>query len=207
MKSKQNHEEEDIDDLPEYEAIQIDASRIDKAHEFLDKYNLKQPNDKEESDDEVDGDVVEPNGGDQPYPVGYDDTPDNIDLPDSVEVAAHKYNIEPDIAEEQEGEFNPNRAFFGRHVVNSNTKRADNFRQLLAIDACFDYDLIPTRRQRATQLRQRTTAEYQMCRSNPEIGGFDRKLQRSVLKREDVDVKQLVQDGTGKKKKKKMFGL
>jgi len=190
-----DNEEEEVN-LPGYETVQIDNANLDNAHDFLDKYIPKSS----------EGNIDEPNGKEYPSDIGYVGSED-IDLPESVEVAAHKYNIEPDISKDQLIDFNPNRAFFGRHVVNSNTKRVDNFRQLLTIDVCFDYDLIPTRRQRATQLRQRTTAEYQMCRSNPEIGGFDRKLQRAVIKREDVDVRQTITDGTKKKKKRGMFGI
>ena len=96
----------------------------------------------------------------------------------------------------------------GRHVVNSNTKRQDNFRHLMQFDLCDDYDLIPSRRQRCNQIRQRVTAEYQACRSNPEIGGFDRKLQRSVIKREDVDVRQSqTMNDFSKKKKRSILGI
>lgn len=115
---------------------------------------------------------------------------DDIDLPESFEVAAHKYDLNPDIPNEQQPRFREDRAFYGVHVVNSNTQRKDNFRHLNAMDLVDDYDRIPSMRHRATQIRKRITGEFQMCRSNPETGGFDRKLQRSVLKREDVDLKQ-----------------
>lgn len=185
MKKKQdnndNGKEADEQDIPSYEDAEVSSS-IEEAHNFTDKILNR---DQEDTMD---------NGHDE------------IDLPDSYDIAAHKYNIEPDIAREQQHDFNPNRAFFGRHVVNSNTKRIDNFRHLIQMDICDDYDMIPTRRQRANQIRQRVTAEYQACRSNPEIGGFDRKLQRSVLKREDVDVKQTL-NSPSKKKKGGLFGL
>lgn len=135
---------------------------------------------------------------------------DEIAMPEDHEISAHKYNIEPDIPTEQKHDFDPNRAFFGRHVVNSNTKRKDNFRHLMQMDLCDIYDMIPSRRQRSTQIRQRVTAEYQSCRSNPEVGGFDRKLQRAVIRREDVDVRQsqsLYSENGGKKKKSSMLGF
>lgn len=108
------------------------------------------------------------------------DDEDSIDLPETYDVAAHKYDLNAD----------ENRPFHGVHVVNSNTKRVDNFRHLQYYDLQTDYSLIPTRSHLIKRIDGRVMAEFQMCRSNPEIGGFDRRLQRSVLKREDVDVKQ-----------------
>ena len=127
---------------------------------------------------------------------------EEISRPASFEFAGHQYNIEADVPNAQKTQFDVNRSFFGRHVVNSNTLRKDNSRHLMQMDLCEDYDLrIPTRRHRATLIRQRVTSEYQACRSNPEIGGFDRKLQHSVIKREDIDVKQLQTMGSLNKKK------
>ena len=126
---------------------------------------------------------------------------EEIEVPQSFDVAVHKFNLKPDISLGQRHEFEHNQAFFGVHVVNSNTKRTDNFRTLNAMDLCDDYDLIPTRRHRGNQIRQRVITEYQACRSNPEIGGFDRKLQRAVIKREDVDVRQVTGSMNNGKKK------
>ena len=167
------------DTLPDYEDVDIDENNLEDVHQFTDNYVPRdQMNDS-----------------------------DDVDLPESFEVAAHKYDIEPDIAKDQQHDFGPNRAFFGRHVVNSNTKRVDNLRHLMQMDLCDDYDLIPTRRQHANRIRQRVTAEYQACRSNQEIGGFDRKLQRSVLKKEDVDVKQQTTHNLPVKKKRTFLGF
>lgn len=115
---------------------------------------------------------------------------DDIVTPESYDIAAHKYNIEPDISIEQESLFNIDRAFYGRHVVNSNTMRKDNFRHMMQMDSCDNFDRMPTYRHIATNIRKRVTGEFQMCRSNPEIGGFDRKLQRTGIRREDIDVRQ-----------------
>lgn len=143
------------------------------------------------------------------YYPSRDENDDNILLPESYDVAAHKYNIEADIPMDQKHELDTMRGFYGRHVVNSNTERKDNIRHLMQEDVCYGYDnFIPTRRGRSTYFKGRVTSEFQMCRSNQEIGGFDRKLQRSVLKREDVDVKQ-VQDLTEHKQpvKRRFLGL
>ena len=178
----------------DYENIQIEKDEMEDIHRFVDNY--RSPTTDNGGEDEV---------FDNTIPVGASE--DNIAAPESYDIAAHKYNIEPDIAPEQQHAFGPNRSFMGRHVVNSNTKRQDNFRHLMQFDLCDDYDLIPTRRQRCNQIRQRVTAEYQACRSNPEIGGFDRKLQRAVIKREDVDVKQTQTLNSLNKKKKGILGI
>lgn len=202
--------EDSVEDIPGYDSVEPDEDDLEEAHSFIDGYSRTAEDIVAESlaDESNLSDVS--NAGNNGYDsvnLG-DDTIDRIDIPDSIEVAAHKYNIEPDIAQAQRHDFDPNRAFFGRHVVNSNTKRTDNFRHLMQMDLIDDYDMIPTRRQRANQIRQRVTGEFQMARSNPEVGGFDRKLQRSVIKKEDVDVKQSqTLDNKTKVKKKKFFGM
>ncbi len=196
MNKQEDTKKQENKEVPGYETVVVD--KLQEIHDHLDGYTPKKV-------------IVEPdNGGtDTPEPVETfteDDGYDDIDLPERADIASHKYNIEPDIPNEQKENFTPNRAFYGRHVVNSNTLRKDNFRHLIQMDLIDVYDLIPTRRHRNNHIRQRVTGEFQMCRSNPEIGGFDRRLQRSVLKREDVDVKQnLIQQGP--KKKKKFFGI
>lgn len=200
------------DGVRDYEAVSpID---IDSMHSMID--GLKNPVSNDEVDDnQIDKNNGNDNPGDMVDELPSYDTSENIDvvdndggvnIPESYEVAAHKYNIEADIAPGQMHDFDPNRAFFGRHVVNSNTKRMDNFRHLMQMDLCDDYDLIPTRRQRSNIIRQRVTAEYQSCRSNPEIGGFDRKLQRSVIKKEDVDLRQTQNLNRNNAKRKTLFG-
>ena len=195
--------DDEIDDkknLPEYEPVddEIDFTSIDDVHDSIDSLKSIKP-----SIENVEVDDDGNNGYDTDVPdVEEDVSMEDVSIPESYDVAAHKYNIEPDIAPEQQHEFGPNRAFFGRHVVNSNTLRKDNPRHLWTMDLCDDYDLIPTRRQRGHQLRQRTTAEFQMSRSNQELGGFDRKLQRSVIKKEDVDLKQTQTVNRSKKKRK-----
>lgn len=200
----------DEEDEAGYDDVQIenDDNILDKAHSFLDKYAIKPSN--TDYDDNDGGDA---GGGYDDIDFSDDEIPissggEDVTSPESYEVATHKYNIEPDIAPEQQHDFGPNRSFFGRHVVNSNTKRSDNFRHLMQFDLCDDYNLIPSRRQRCNQIRQRVTAEYQACRSNPEIGGFDRKLQRAVIKREDVDVKQTqTLNNLDKKKRRSILGM
>ena len=105
---------------------------------------------------------------------------ENIELPDDYSVAGHKYDIEPD----------RNNPWDGRHVVNSNTLRKDNFRRILVIDSNRNWSSMPQFSNLADGNRLTYTAEMQMTRGNEERGGFDRRMQRSVLKREDVDVKQ-----------------
>lgn len=105
---------------------------------------------------------------------------ESIDLPDNYDVAGHKYDIEPD-------RVNP---WDGRHVVNSNTLRKDNLRRILVIDSNRNWSSMPQFSNLADGNELVYTAEMQMSRGNEERGGFDRRMQRSVLKREDVDLNQ-----------------
>ena len=118
------------------------------------------------------------------------DRENHPDMPEELNTSLLKYQISPEISRYQEKYFDINKAFIGRHVVNSNTKRLDNLRHLDAQDLCNIYKNIPMMRHRAVQIRVRETSEFQMCRSNPEIGGFDRKMQYTSIKRDLVDVKQ-----------------
>lgn len=196
----------DDDEDTGYEDVQIEKD-IDDAHSFIDRYKPK--NVIEDDQNQIAG---EDNGGDElqsdAYKLEDGDTwqEDQVETPESFEIAAHKYNIEPDIAPDQQHDFSPNRAFYGRHVVNSNTRRSDNFRVLMFLDAVNDYDAMPSHRQRGNQIRQLVTSELQLSRGNPEVGGFDRKLQRSVIKREDVDLKQTQTMNGPSRKRKSMLG-
>jgi hypothetical protein len=125
----------------------------------------------------------------QPLTNHYDDEDQPIQ-PEELNVALIKYQIGAEISKQQEKSFDINKAYYGRHVVNSNTKRMDNLRQLDAQDLTNQLNRIAVLRHLAVLIRMRVTSEFQMCRSNPEIGGFDRKMQYTNIKREMVDVKQ-----------------
>lgn len=126
----------------------------------------------------------------------YDRTPpsDNI---------AVKYRTEAEVSKEQQTFFDKYRSAFGRHVAFSNTQRKDNIRHLNALDLQYIYARIPVLRHLGNEIRVRETSEFQMCRSNPEIGGFEAKLGVTVIKNESVDVKQAQSlfQSTGSKKK------
>lgn len=124
-------------------------------------------------------DAYEPRAGD-----------DELTTPESLGTVLTKYRVEAEIPLHQRKAFAANKAFHGRHVALSNTKRIDNLRHLDAQDLCHIYERIPTLRHRATQIRMRETGEFQMCRSNPEIGGFEAKIGVTNIRREDVDVRQ-----------------
>ena len=127
--------------------------------------------------------------------------------PNSVPI---KYRTEAQVPKTQEKFFDQYQGSFGRHVALSNTKRMDNVRHLNALDLQYIYDRIPTLRQRGNEIRVRETSEYQMCRSNQEMGGFEAKLGVTNIRRESVDVKQaqsLFSADDGKKKKKGMLNF
>lgn len=95
--------------------------------------------------------------------------------PEEIQKALIQYQIQAQVAEKQKQKFDPNVSFYGTHVVNSNTKRIDNLRHMGEFDSTRLARDIPYMREYATDIKIRTTSEYQMCRSNPEIGGFDRR--------------------------------
>jgi len=128
--------------------------------------------------------------------------PDSMDIPEAIEKALIKYQIQAEIAKKTREKFDPNVSFFGTHVVNSNTKRMDNIRHLGEFDSARMARDIPYMREYATDIKIRTTSEYQMCRSNPEVGGFDRKMQYTNIRRDSVDVKQNQTLNQGKSVKK-----
>lgn len=139
------------------------------------------------------------------YPRDEEDEPA---VPEQVGTVLTKYRVEPSIPKAQRDNFEPYQGSFGRHVALSNTKRMDNIRHLDAIDLINIYDRIPIMRHRATMIRIRETSEFQMCRSNPEIGGFEAKIPSTVIKREDVDVRQTqTMNPAVKKKKGGMLGF
>ena len=171
----------------EYEDITI-AENIEDIHSRIDSFRPS---------------IIQNNGSDDG--IIYDD---EIDQPERFEVSHEKWVKNPDIPRSQLSRFDKNRSFFGSHVANSNTRRSDNVHHMMNQEASEMWDRIPTRRHRANFIRQKTLSELQLCRSNPETGGFERKMDRSVLKREDVDVKQLqtLSDGV-KKRKSSMLGF
>ncbi len=121
-----------------------------------------------------------------------------------------KYRTEAQVPKNQKDFFDQYQGAYGRHVALSNTKRLDNPRHLNALDLQYLYDRIPTLRHRGNEVRVRETSEYQMCRGNQEIGGFEAKLGVTNIKRENVDMKQaqsLFSSDTKKKKKKGMLSF
>lgn len=130
-------------------------------------------------------------------------------LPEQMGTVLTKYRVEAEVPKAQRKDFEINRSFHGRHVALSNTRRMDNLRHLDAQDLCNIFDRIPTMRHQATLIRMRETAEFQMCRSNPEIGGFEAKIGVTNIRREDVDVRQSQSlfNGNKKKEKKSLFGF
>lgn len=157
----------------------------------------------EEIEQEIDG--LEAEQQMPPLDLGRDE--DEPSPPEQVGTVLTKYRVEPSIPNAQKENFEPYKGSYGRHVALSNTKRMDNIRHLDAIDLINIYDRIPNMRHRATMIRIRETSEFQMCRSNPEIGGFEAKIPATTIRREDVDVRQTQTMGTVGKKKKGMLSF
>jgi hypothetical protein len=115
---------------------------------------------------------------------------DREDRPEETGATVLKYHKGAEISGKLEAQFDPNVAFFGSHVVNSNTKRLDNLRHLGELDSTRIVRDIPYLREMGTDIKIESTSEFQMCRSNPEIGGFDQKMGRTNITKEDVELRQ-----------------
>jgi hypothetical protein len=119
-----------------------------------------------------------------------DEDPDKPEMPEEIGTSVLKYHKSAEISGKLEDQFDSNVSFFGSHVVNSNTKRIDNLRHLGELDSARMVRDIPYMRESGTDIKVRSTSEFQMCRSNPEVGGFDQKMSRTNITKEDVDLKQ-----------------
>ncbi len=114
---------------------------------------------------------------------------EDIDLPDIAQSVIYKYQVEADVPKSHRPSLDSYRSFYGRHVSLGNTKRLDNPRFLDAFDLATILDECPTLRHRATNLKGRITSELQLCRSNPPVGGFERRMEATVIKQQDIDVR------------------
>jgi hypothetical protein len=172
------------DEIPGYEDINMDD--IEKVHEVVDSMDDYTPKTDSWHSEEDEPTQLEPIGS-----------------------VYARYRTEAEVPKSQKISFDAYRGAYGRHVALSNTRRQDNPRHLMAIDLQSIWERIPTHAQRATLIRIRETSEFQMCRSNPETGGFEAKIGITSIRREDVDVKQsqsLIKD-IGQKKKKGILGF
>lgn len=175
----------DYDDIGNIENISSSDDIMDKTHNGIDNLPI----------------------GHQLKPVYETNEHDEPIIPEQLGTVLTKYRVEAEVPNAQKKDFEVNRSFHGRHVALSNTRRIDNIRHLDAQDLCNIFDRIPTMRHLATLIRMRETAEFQMCRSNPEIGGFEAKIGVTNIRREDVDVRQTQSLFDGDKKKKKSKGM
>ena len=130
-------------------------------------------------------------------------------LPESWDAAIYRYQVEPDIPTEQLRSLNTYRPFFGRHSALGNTKRIDNLHYIDAYDIATVLDRCPTLRHRGTELKGRVLTELQLCRSNPEVGGFERRMQSTSIARQSVDQTQTITDNRfdGQRTRTKRFRL
>lgn len=202
------NEEDILSDDEESDVVSMDE--LVEAHNAIDHIDLTKNKKKQYIEDNEDtfsqsefiGELVDRASDDEVL-----EGDGRVFHPDSVSV---KYRTEAQVPKVQRDFFDQYQGSYGRHVALSNTKRIDNMRHLNALDLQYIYDRIPTLRHRGNEIRVRETSEYQMCRSNQEIGGFEAKLGVTNIKREDVDVKQsqsLFKGEDGKKKKKSMLSF
>lgn len=136
----------------------------------------------------------------------YDDE-EEIDVPDVAQSVLYKYQVEADVSKAQKPTLDPYRAFYGRHISLGNTKRKDNPRFLDAYDLASILDECPTLRHRGTALKGRIISEIQLCRSNPPVGGFERRMEATMIKQQDIDVRDTRFQNDSIEMKKKRFSL
>jgi len=124
---------------------------------------------------------------------------------DPIQNVYTKFRVQPAIPKKLKEFFDRHKGSFDRHVALSNTLRKDNLRHLMAIDLQEDWRRIPTHRHNAYSIAIREVAEFQQCRSNPEVGGFEAKIGITSIKKSDIDIDQaqsLLAGANGSKKKK-----
>lgn len=138
---------------------------------------------------------------------GIEEETDEVERVAPIDNIAVKYRTEAEVSKPQEPFFDKYRSEFGRHVAFSNTQRKDNIRHLNALDLQYLYARVPVLRHLGNEIRVRETSEFQMCRSNPEIGGFEAKLGVTMIKNETVDVKQAQSLFRSDGQKKKSGGI
>jgi hypothetical protein len=174
--------------LPGYDDVSVDKKKLDEIHDIVD------------SEEEIDEDKGYSD-------LNLEDTGDRQEQPDNFSSVLTKFRVKPDIAKEQRKEFNGKRAFFGTHVAYSNTKRTDNLRHLMSLDLTDTYDQIPILRELATDIMIAETSEFQMCRSNQRVGGFEAELGLVQIQRQDATVRQFQNPIIPEVKKKKILGF
>lgn len=118
---------------------------------------------------------------------GYE-TEETAEPPQMSAGVIYKYQTEADIPSKQKKQVGFFRMLMGRHVVLGNTKRLDNPRHINSYELAENYWRNPLLRHRAIGIMSKTTAELQLCRSNERVGGFEREIQQSVVKREKYDI-------------------
>lgn len=122
--------------------------------------------------------------------------------------STYKLSVEPDITKQQEERLEENKTFFGRHVALGNTKRIDNIKFMLLEDSANLFDKCPTLSQMATEIRGLGLTELQLMRSNPEVGGFERKAQITGIRRDTYDIsKNSPEREKALKERKTIFGI
>jgi hypothetical protein len=122
--------------------------------------------------------------------------------------AVYKYQTEAEIPLEQRKQVGFFRMLMGRHVALGNTiRKLDNPRHINSYEMAEGYMRNPLLRHRAVGIMGKTTAELQLCRSNERVGGFEREIQQSIVKREKYDITERSTQGMTEEKKKFLAGF
>jgi hypothetical protein len=107
---------------------------------------------------------------------------------DSPAAVLYRVQTEADIPRMQKKQLTTVRQLFGLHVPLSNTLRKDNIRHINTYNLAQVYMRIPKLRHMGVERMGQTTTELQVARSNEEVGGFERKAQISMIKRESMNI-------------------
>ena len=142
---------------------------------------------------------------DETYEDDYDEESGvKQDLPPVTQGIITKYRVEADIPKDQKKQMESYRTSYGRHVVYSNTKRMDNPRHLNMIETQMGWNRITLFRERATLNGIIDMSEFQMCRSNEPVGGFESQIQATRILHEKAEAT-LKEYGLNSEKKNKFF--
>jgi len=120
----------------------------------------------------------------------------------------YRYQTEAEVPREQRKQIGFFRMLMGRHVALGNTiRKLDNPRHINSYEMAEGYMRNPLLRHRAVGIMGKTTAELQLCRSNERVGGFEREIQQSIVKREKYDISEKTTQGMTDEKKKFLAGF
>jgi len=116
-----------------------------------------------------------------------------------------RFLTQAEIPEAHKDDLNPYGTFHGHHIALSNLSRGDNLIYTGWLDCAYAFDRLAITRDLAKEVMEHALTLSQLQRANPKIGGFEREMQSSIIRRTDMDIgtKSITLEPS---KKKRWFG-